>query len=239
MYVSSASKSPVWVAFFCSSSHVHCAAMANDQAREKERSTRNAKLSDVDEVKGEVAQLRNVLDVTARLALQTAHRQQADSARRSLMLCVKPDASTTLQAKWLEWRRTSALPPNESPATRLIPWKEQVGSAILEYLASKTAMDEAAAAEVRALAMLPTALDAVSNQDSRQGDEAWPIVLVFRDSLLHDKFKPFLGKAHDMGVRPAQQQYRWCSTCCSPRTWPSSAQRRRKRQTWKASLPKA
>ena len=114
----------------------------------------------------------------------------------------------------MSWSLTSGKSTGSAPF-RPLAWRE-VRGAILEYLVSKTTMDETLAADVQALTMLPKALDAVSNQDPHDGDEAWPIMLVFRnsetamyirDTLLHDKFKSYLGKAHDMGVRPAQQQY--------------------------------
>lgn len=156
---------------------------------------------------------RALLDSTARLSLQTAHRVNADSTRRSVVGFRRGEFRAKVQSLWTEWQRTSKLPWEERPKEKPAPLKAQVGMAILEYLRDHCAMVEDAERRLQTLSLLPSALESVQILSAKEDAEALPIICCFRnsesaqlirDGLLQDDWKTCLGKSYDLGFRPCR-----------------------------------
>ena len=159
--------------------------------------------------------LESRLESTAALASSSAFRVGNESSRRSLVYFVQGDLKTRLERKWATWQRNAALPVQRRPKEKPTPWKLQVYTEFLDYVKSAMATGPSAPSGEAALEPLLQSAAAVeaANHGPPQDGRAWPIVLVFRNSengqatrehWLLDQFRPYLGKEHELGVRPAR-----------------------------------
>eukprot|EP00435_Cladocopium_sp_Y103_P052645 s395_g16.t1 len=156
------------------------------------------------------------VNATARLALQTAHRQGVESSGRSVVLFIKGECKQVLAAYHQVWRGNAAKPPAERPPERPRPWREQVGQQVLKWILQhmESQVDEQVQALLQELKMLPVCLEAVQHGVATHDETAWPVVLVFRNSDTASRIKedlspllaPVFGRGKELGVRPARHQ---------------------------------
>ena len=101
------------------------------------------------------------LSLHARLGLTSSHRVAVDSAKRSIVLFVRDEPKDTLSELGKAWRTTSALSPDQRPTEKPIPWRQQVASWLVQYIAAgmSGSMDEQVQAVLNELQMLTASLE--------------------------------------------------------------------------------
>ena len=88
----------------------------------------------LDALRGDFDNIRGLLHSTGRLALQTSHRVQSDSGRRSLVSFWQGALKEQVATLWATWQKNAKLPADERPKARPLPFREQVAWEIAKYL---------------------------------------------------------------------------------------------------------
>ena len=96
----------------------------------------------IDGLVDDMEKQQQLLNSTARLCLQTSHRQQSDTTRRSLVCFVKADLRLSILDRWHTWNKNAKLPPAERPTPPPPPLREQIGNLLCTYLLEQAEMHE-------------------------------------------------------------------------------------------------
>jgi hypothetical protein len=171
----------------------------------------------IDGLVADMEKQSQLLNSTARLCLQTSHRQQSDTTRRSLVCFVKSDLRLSVLDRWHTWNKNAKLPPAERPTPPPPPLREQIGNLLCTYLLEQAEMLDIPQATLGVIKMLGKALEAITiiPDKDKEGD-VQPVLLLFRPSetsmfvreaLLDPVWAPVCGKSKDIGFRPARLSY--------------------------------
>lgn len=172
----------------------------------------------IDALAARVDKQDQLLQSTARLSLQSSHRLQSESAKRTLVCFIKEDLRLTCLERYQTWQSNAKKPPAERPVPPPPPLREQIGTVLARYLLDKVEMVEDLPKDTAGnAAMLSKSLEAVNFLPEKGADsEVLVPMLVFRPSetallvreqLLLPCWSPFCGKQHPIGFRPARLQY--------------------------------
>ena len=137
----------------------------------------------IDGLVADMEKQSQLLNSTARLCLQTSHRQQSDTTRRSLVCFVKSDLRLSVLDRWHTWNKNAKLPPAELPTPPPPPLREQIGNLLCTYLLEKAEMLDIPQATLGVIKMLGKALEAITiiPDKDKEGD-VQPVLLLFRPS---------------------------------------------------------
>ena len=135
----------------------------------------------IDGLVADMEKQQQLLNSTARLCLQTSHRQQSDTTRRSLVCFVKADLRLCILDRWHTWNKNAKLPPAARPTPPPPPLREQIGNLLCTYLLEQAEMHEIPPATLGVVKMLGKALEAITIiPDKEKEGDVQPVLLLFR-----------------------------------------------------------